>query len=131
MTPLSGLTLEGFLNLWTPKEFKDSFKAMNAPIAVTKKDVERRAWHYLKTALMVLLLLPVLYILALGPIELVYERYRLQTHPVWNNVIQGLYTPLNYSITKSSSSFGHFLRWYLKFWSRNDIPEPVPLNDPK
>jgi hypothetical protein len=102
-----------------------------APIAVTKKDVQRGEWHYLKRALMILLLLPVLYILALGPIELVYERHRLQTHPIWNNVIQGLYTPLNYLITKSPSSFGHFLRWYLKFWSRNDIPEPVPLNDPK
>jgi hypothetical protein len=96
------------------------------PIVVTQKDVKRGAWHFLKPALMVLLSLPVLYILALGPTQWAFERGLIQKYPLLSDGLLRAYMPLNYSINQSPSPFGRFLRGYLRYWSKIAIAEPRP-----
>src|SRR5262245_43638044 len=79
-----------------------------APIVVTKKDVKRGAWHYLKPALMILLSLPVLYVLGSGPV------FRFLTDVPWcpeavRSFLREGYEPI-WTLSASESTAGKCLR---------------------
>jgi hypothetical protein len=97
-------------------------------MAVTKKDVKRRAWHYAKPALMILLSLPVLYVLSVGPLVFVIRRIETKTlnkHKAAMDVLNAIYSPIVEPALESRSVGGKLMRSYLSLWAPSGVfPEP-------
>jgi hypothetical protein len=100
----------------------------SAPILVTKKDLKRGAWQYLKPILMIALSLPVLYILSAGPVGWAWEKFALYKFDAPTHVAQLFYSPLLRLYT-SDSLAGRLYKGYMDFWLGR--PKAVNLAGPK
>src|SRR4051794_30367111 len=75
--------------VWSRKSKSKSLKisAMSgAPITVTKKDVRRGAWHYLKPSLMIVTSFLVVYALSFGPVSWLWLKLGLHKHPTEDRI---------------------------------------------
>jgi hypothetical protein len=89
------------------------------PIVVTKKDVKRGAWHYLKPALMILLTLPVLYVLSVGPVGALWIKFNLRKeYPALTQGVGAFYEPLTSLSNKDDTLAGRLMVSYLDLWVR-------------
>jgi hypothetical protein len=91
--------------------------------AITLKTDAKR---YLKSAAMILLTLPVLYFLSIGPIILIWGKFHLeQSCPNLTAVLVAVYSPVT-TIAMKDTPAGTVLRKYFHFCNP-EFPEELPV----
>jgi hypothetical protein len=94
--------------------------------SATLVTLKTNAKRYLKSAAMILLTLPVLYFLSIGPTILVWGKFHLeQSCPTFTAVLVGVYSPVM-TIAMKDTTAGTLLRKYLHFCN-SEIPEELPV----
>jgi hypothetical protein len=102
---------------------------VKAPIIVTKKDVKRGACHYLKPGLMILVSLPVLYLLSVGPINCACIKFNVENYKGMSTMVRRIYSPLD-KLYASDTMAARIYKSYLRFWTPKNRPKlEVPLGD--
>jgi hypothetical protein len=95
---------------------------VNAPIIVTKKDVKRGACHYLKPGLMILVSLPVLYLLSVGPVNWACIKFNVENYKGTSRMVRRVYSPLD-KLYASDSAAARIYKSYLRFWTPKSRPK--------
>jgi hypothetical protein len=98
------------------------FPVLSATLVTLKTDAKR----YLKSAAMILLTLPVLYFLSIGPTIFVWDKFHLERScPTLTAVLVGVYSPV-VTISMKDTPVGTVLRKYFHFCNP-EIPEELPV----
>jgi hypothetical protein len=104
-------------------QIRASVQSISAtPIIVRKKEMKPGALHYVKPALMMLVSLPVLYLLSVGPVNWACIKCNVENHRGTSTMVRRIYSPLD-KLYASDSTAARIYKSYLRFWT--------PINRPR
>jgi hypothetical protein len=86
----------------------------------------RKRLRTIALVLALLLSIPAVYILAIGPLIFYYETVNPKG-TTFGHTVETVYAPFGPFIADSRSAGARALRLYINLWSKNDLPEPDDL----
>jgi hypothetical protein len=104
-------------------QIRASVQSISAtPIVVRKKEVKLGALHYVKPGLMILVSLPVLYLLSVGPVNWACIKFNVENYKGISTMVRHIYSPLE-KLYASDSTAARIYKSYLRFWTPKNRPK--------